>query len=78
MKGIQDGFFKKLGVSEDRIKKEYGVDLYLFLDAVALGLKDEEISDLIGYDLEKVKKVRQKLGNVGSEIGLTYKKDLLT
>lgn len=78
MKGIQDGFFKKLGVSEDRIKKEYGVDLYLFLDAVALGLKDEEISDLIGYDLEKVKKVRQRLGNVGSEIGLTYKKDLLT
>lgn len=78
MKGIQDGFFKKLGVSEDRIKKEYGVDLYLFLDAVALGLKDEEISDLIGYDLEKVKKVRKRLGNVGSEIGLTYKKDLLT
>jgi hypothetical protein len=48
------------------------------LDAVALGLKDEEISDLIGYDLEKVKKVRERLGNVGSEIGLTYKKDLPT
>ncbi|HHW01973.1 MAG TPA: hypothetical protein GXX35_04060 [Thermoanaerobacterales bacterium] len=78
MKGTKDGFFGKLGVSEDQIKKEYGVDLYLFLDAVALGLKDEEISDLIGYDLEKVKKVRERLGNVGSDIGLTYKKDLPT
>jgi len=78
MKGIKDGFFGRLGVSEDQIKKEYGVDLYLFLDAIALGLKDEEISDLIGYDLDKVKKVRQRLGNVGSEIGLTYKKDLPT
>ncbi|MCR4431429.1 MAG: hypothetical protein NUV45_10470 [Tepidanaerobacteraceae bacterium] len=77
MKGVKDGFFKRLGVSEDGIKREYGIDLYLFLDAVALGLKDEEISDVIGYDLDKVKKVRQRLGNVGSEIGLAYKKDLL-
>lgn len=76
MKGTKDGYFAKLGVSEDQIKKEYGVDLYLFLDAIALGLRDEEISDLIGYDIEKVKKVRQRLGNIGSEIGLTYKKDL--
>jgi len=78
MKGKNDGFFEKLGVSEDQIKREYDVDLYLFLDAVSLGLRDEEIADLIGYDLEKVKKVRQRLGNVGSQIGLTFKKDLPT
>lgn len=76
MKKKKDGFFNKLGVSEDEIKREYGVDLYLFLDAVALGLSDEEISKIIGYDLETVKKVRKRLGNIGSEIGLTYKKDL--
>ncbi|MDI3480452.1 MAG: hypothetical protein PWQ97_107 [Tepidanaerobacteraceae bacterium] len=78
MENVRDGFFKKLGVSQDEIKKEYGIDLYLFLDAVALGLKDEEISDIIGYDLERIKKVRQVLGNVGSDIGLTYKKDFIT
>ncbi|MGB9812499.1 MAG: hypothetical protein ACPLRZ_02940 [Thermovenabulum sp.] len=76
MKKRNDGFFGKLNVSADEIKREYGVDLYLFLDAVALGLSDEEISEMIGYDLATVKKVRKKLGNVGSEIGLTYKKDL--
>jgi hypothetical protein len=72
----QDGFFEKLGVSQDEIKKEYGIDLYLFLDAISLGMNDKEISDLIGYDLEKVRKVRKRLGNIGSDIGLNYKKDL--
>ncbi|MGI6485876.1 MAG: hypothetical protein ACOX15_06135 [Tepidanaerobacteraceae bacterium] len=72
----QNGFFDKMGVEQYKIKKEYGIDLYLFLDAVSLGFNDEEIADLIGYNLEDVKKVRQKLDNVGSEIGLNYKKDL--
>ncbi len=72
----QDGFFDKLGVSQDEIKREYGIDLYLFLDAISLGMNDKEISDLIGYDLEKVRKVRKRLGNIGSDIGLNYKKDL--
>jgi hypothetical protein len=78
MKNKSDGFFGKLGVSADEIKRDYGVDLYLFLDAVALGLGDEEIAELIGYDLDKVKKVRERLGNIGSDIGLIYKKDLPT
>lgn len=71
-----DGFYSKLGISTDTIKKEFGIDPYLFLDAVSLGLKDEEISNLLGYELEKVKELRKRLGNVGSEIGLYYKKDL--
>ncbi|MDD4569056.1 MAG: hypothetical protein PHE70_02875 [Tepidanaerobacteraceae bacterium] len=71
-----DNFFNKIDISADQIKKEYGVDLYLFLDAVSLGLRDDEIADLIGYDLEKVKKVRKRLGNVSSEIGINYKKNL--
>ena len=75
MKGNNDGYFNKLNVSRSEIKREFGVDLYLFLDAVALGLSDEEIAEIIGFDIETVRKVRQKLGNVGSDIGITYKKD---
>lgn len=75
MKGSSDGYFNKLGVSRKEIKREFGVDLYLFLDAVALGLGDEEIAEIIGFDLETVRKVREKLANIGSEIGITYKKD---
>ncbi len=67
---------KKINVSAQQIKKEFNVDLYLFLDAVSLGLKDEEIADLIGYDLEKVKAVRKRLGNISSEIGINYKRNL--
>ncbi|HHY70153.1 MAG TPA: hypothetical protein GX519_00470 [Thermoanaerobacterales bacterium] len=66
----------KIDVSADQIKKEYDVDLYLFLDAVSLGLRDDEIADLIGYDLKKVKKVREHLGNISSEIGINYKKNM--
>jgi len=69
--------FGRLGLKAEAIKEEFGIDPYLFLDAVSLGLKDEEISDLLGYDLKKVKALRQKLGNVGSNIGLYYKKDIL-
>lgn len=76
MPNKENGFLNKIGVSAKQIKKEFGVDLYLFLDAVSLGLGDAEIADLIGYELEKVKKVRQYLGNISSEIGINYKKDL--
>jgi hypothetical protein len=68
--------FNKIDVSADQIKKEFDVDLYLFLDAVSLGLRDDEIANLIGYDLDKVKKVRRRLGNISSEIGINYKKNL--
>lgn len=68
--------FNKIDVSADEIKKRFGVDLYLFLDAVSLGLNDVEIADLTGYDLDKVKKVRSHLGNISSEIGINYKKNL--
>ena len=66
----------KLKVNAEKIKKKLGINLFLFLDAISLGLNDEEIADLIGYDLEKVKKARQYLGDIGSEIGIYYKKDL--
>lgn len=68
--------FNKIDVSADEIKKQFGIDLYLFLDAVSLGLNDVEIADLTGYDLNKVKKVRERLGNVSSKIGINYKKNL--
>lgn len=71
----KEGLYK-LNVSTDQIKKEFGVDLFLFLDAVSLGLRDDEIADLIGYNIEQVKKVRERLGNVSSEIGINYKKNL--
>lgn len=70
-----NGHFKKLKVSREDIQREFGIDLYLFLDAVALGLNDEEIADIVGFDTASVKKVRQKLGDVTSGIGITYKKD---
>jgi hypothetical protein len=69
-------FFNKIDVSADQIKKEFDVDLYLFLDVVSLGLRDDEIANLVGYDLDKVKKVRRRLGNISSEIGINYKKNL--
>ncbi len=68
--------FNKIDVSAEEIKQQFGVDLYLFLDAVSLGLNDAEIADLTGYDLDKVKKVRKRLGNISSEIGINYKKNL--
>jgi hypothetical protein len=76
MEDNKKSFFNKIDVSAEQIKKEFGVDLYLFLDAVSLGLRDDEIADLIGYDLEKVKRVREHLGNISSEIGINYKKNL--
>jgi len=76
MKSKNDGSMSEFKIDAERIKKEFGINLFLFLDAVSLGLSDEEIVDLIGYDLDKVKKVRKRLGNVGSDIGIYYKKDL--
>jgi len=76
MKKEDRGIFNKLGVDRQKLIEEFGIDLYLFLDAVSLGLSDEEISDLIGQDLNKIKELRKKLNNVGSEIGINYKKDL--
>lgn len=72
----KDGDFSKLNINRNLIEKEFDIDLFLFLDAVSLGLNDKEISDLIGYDQEKVKKVRERLGNIGSEMGIYYKKDM--
>lgn len=68
--------FHKLNINRKTIEEEYGININLFLDAVSLGLSDEEISYIIGYDLDKVKKTRKKLGNVTSDIGINYKKDL--
>lgn len=68
--------FHKLNINRKIMEEEYGININLFLDAVSLGLSDEEISDIIGYDLDKVKKIRKKLGNVTSDIGINYKKDL--
>ena len=76
MMNEENNFLNKINVSADEIKKEFGVDLYLFLDAVSLGLRDDEIANLVGYDLDKVKKVRRRLGNISSEIGINYKKNL--
>ncbi len=72
------GSLSKIDVSANQIKKEFGVDLYLFLDAVSLGLRDDEIADLIGLDLDKVKKIRERLGNISSEIGINFKKNIPT
>lgn len=76
MMNEENNFLNKINVSADEIKKEFGVDLYLFLDAVSLGLSDDEIAYLVGYDIDKVKKVRSRLGNISSEIGINYKKNL--
>ncbi len=70
------GSLSKIDVSASQIKKEFGVDLYLFLDAVSLGLRDDEIADLIGIDFDKVKKIRERLGNISSEIGINFKKNI--
>lgn len=78
MRDNRNSLLYKLSDNIDKVKKEYKIDIYSFLDAIALGLRDEEISDLLGYDLDKVKKVRQELGNIGSEIGINYKKNLPT
>ncbi|HHX23249.1 MAG: hypothetical protein ACOX2A_06855 [Tepidanaerobacteraceae bacterium] len=72
----RDEISNKINVDADQIKKEFGIDLFLFLDAVSLGLNDNEIADLIGYDIEKIRKVRKRLGNVSSKIGINYKKNL--
>jgi len=75
MKQDAKGIFKKLEVDRQRLTEEFGIDLHLFLDAVSLGLSDEEIADLTGYDLDKIVKLRKTLNNIGSEIGINYKKD---
>lgn len=74
---MKDGYFKKLGVSREEIQREFGIDLYVFLDAVALGLNDVEIAELVGFDVATVKKLRKRLGNVTSDIGISYKKDFI-
>lgn len=68
--------FYKINLNKKKIEQEYDVDLKLFLDAISLGLSNHEISYLIGYDLNKVKSVRKALGNLGSEIGINYRKDM--
>lgn len=68
--------FYKLNINKEDIEKEFGIDINLFLDAISLGLSDEQISDIIGCDLDNVKKIREKLGDVTSDIGINYKKDI--
>lgn len=68
--------FYKLNINKEDIEKEFGIDINLFLDAISLGLSDEQISDIIGCDLDNVKKLREKLGDVTSDIGINYKKDI--
>lgn len=75
---MRDGFLKSLGINQQEFEKKYKIDLQLFLDAVSLGLEDEEISDLLGYNIEKVTQVRKKLDDVSSSLGLNHDKNLTT
>lgn len=76
MENGNKGIFKKLGIDRKKLAEEFGIDLYFFLDAVSLGLSDEEISDIMGQNPEKIRNLRKRLNNIGSEIGLNTKKDL--
>ncbi|HHY05210.1 MAG TPA: hypothetical protein GX534_08505 [Thermoanaerobacterales bacterium] len=75
---MRDEFLKSLGINQQEFEKKYKIDLQLFLDAVSLGLEDEEISDLLGYNIEKVTQVRKKLDDVSSSLGLNHDKNLTT
>lgn len=61
------------------LQKKYNkVPLDLFLDAVSLGMNDEEVAAATGLKLKEVKKLRQELGDVGSNLDITHKKDICT
>lgn len=53
------------------IKDTYKVDLNLILDAIALGLNDEEIASIAGQTADTIAELRKRLGSLHSEIGLS-------
>jgi hypothetical protein len=70
-------WLKKMGIDKEEIKKKYGIDVFLFLDGVALGMSDQQIAELTGYEKEKVEALRRHFKDISSDIGLAYKKDLI-
>ncbi|MGI6575553.1 MAG: hypothetical protein ACOX3A_06860 [bacterium] len=59
-----------------QLQAKYEIPLELFLDAIALGMNDQEVARVTGLHLSEVQRLRQELGGVGSELDLTHKKDI--
>ncbi len=58
-----------LGIKEARQK--YNVNLNLVIDAIALGLDDEETAQISKSSVEAIEEIRSQLGQINKRIGLT-------
>jgi hypothetical protein len=56
------------------LERELGSSLGPVLDALSLGLDDKAAAELAEVSEEEVRYVRSRLGGVGSQMGIGYKK----
>lgn len=56
------------------IERKMGTSLGPLLDAFSLGLDDKQAAKLAKVSEHEVKKIRRELGQVGSSLGLGFKK----
>ncbi|HHV08384.1 MAG TPA: hypothetical protein GXX69_09265 [Firmicutes bacterium] len=58
------------------IERKLGTSLGPLLDAFSLGLSDEKAAELAEVSEHDVRELRAKLGQVGSSLGLSFKKPI--
>ena len=58
------------------IEQELGTSLGPLLDAFSLGLSDQGAAELAEVSEHDVQELRAKLGQVGSSLGLSFKKPI--
>lgn len=56
------------------IERKLGTSLGPLLDAFSLGLSDKDAAELAEVNEQEVRELRAKLGQVGSSLGLSFKK----
>lgn len=56
------------------LERELGTSLGPVLDAFSLGMNDREVAELAELPESRVKDLRERLGGVGSNLGLGFKK----
>jgi hypothetical protein len=58
------------------IERKLGTSLGPLLDAFSLGLNDKQAAELAEVSEHEVQELRSKLGQVGSSLGLSFKKPI--
>lgn len=72
----QAGMISEGKVDCSAIERKLGTSLGPLLDAFSLGLSDKDAAELAEVNEHEVQELRAKLGQVGSSLGLSFKKPI--